>query len=77
MFDNTQAFLVQSQARGQQLGLDFGTAESPVCNGFTPEQLANIDFEKIDFSPLYAELHSQVSLPDAAELIGSVEVAPS
>ncbi len=77
VFDNTQAFLVQSQARETQLGLGFGTAEEPVCTGFTPEQLMRIDFEKIDFSPLFAELHGQISLPDEAELIGSIEEATS
>ncbi len=73
VFDNGQAFLVQSQARQQQLGLGFGTAEEPICTGFTPEQLMRIDFEKIDFSPLFAELHSQISLPDASELVGDIE----
>ncbi|MEE9452117.1 MAG: conjugal transfer protein TraN [Gammaproteobacteria bacterium] len=73
VFDNTQAFLMQSQARERQLGLGFGTAEEPSCGGFTPEQLMRIDFEKIDFSPLFAELHSQISLPDASELVGNIE----
>ncbi len=75
VFDNTQAFLVQSQARNTQLGLGFGTAEEPVCTGFTPEQLMRIDFEKIDFSPLFAEIHSQISLPDPSDLIGNIEAA--
>ncbi len=73
VFDNMQDFLVQSQARGTQLGLGFGTAEEPACGGFTPEQLMRIDFERIDFSPLFAELHDQISLPDPSELVGSIE----
>jgi len=33
-----------------QLGFDFGTAKSPNCRGFTPEEFQKLDFSKIDFS---------------------------
>jgi hypothetical protein len=35
-----------------QLGLDFGTAESPNCRGFTAEELQKLEFSKLDLSEI-------------------------
>jgi hypothetical protein len=34
----------------EQLGFGFGTAKSPECRGFTPEEFQKLDFSKIDFT---------------------------
>ena len=41
--------IVAEQGRSQ-LGFNFGTAKSPNCRGFTPEEFQKLDFSKINFS---------------------------
>lgn len=52
---------------GAQLGL--GTA----CGGFTPAQLASIDFSKIDFSNFMRDILDSTSLPDGTYLSSTVQ----
>jgi len=44
-----------------QLGMDFGSPESPECRGFTPEEFQKIDFSKIDIS-------GAIDIPDVSAL---------
>lgn len=62
-FESKLAQLVQQQGRAWQLGIGFGSGESPDCRGVTPEELQRIDFSKIDFSVFYADLNSHSALP--------------
>lgn len=50
-FGNKFAKLLQEQGK-KQLGIGFGTAESPNCRGFTAEELRKIDFSKLDLSEI-------------------------
>lgn len=62
-FESKLAQLVQQQGRAWQLGIGFGSGESPDCRGVTPEELQRVDFSKIDFSVFYADLNSHSALP--------------
>ncbi|MGI4851410.1 MAG: conjugal transfer protein TraN [Janthinobacterium lividum] len=66
-FDSKVARLVQEQGR-TQLGLSFGSAETPMCRGFTIEELTRIDFEKIDLSSLFTELFERFQTPDVSKM---------
>ena len=57
-FNSLMATLVQVGGRAQ-LGMDFGTAETPNCRGFTPEEFQSIDFSKIDLTAYYAEIDTR------------------
>ncbi len=57
-FNSKLAKIFQEQGKAQ-LAIGFGSAESPICRGFTVEELQKIDFSKIDLSELFAELLGQ------------------
>ena len=46
---------IQRGARGQ-LGRDFGSAESPSCEGLSPDELSRVDFSQIDLSDTFADI---------------------
>lgn len=50
-FGSKFAKLLQEQGK-RQLGISFGSAESPNCRGFTPQELARIDFSKLDLTEI-------------------------
>lgn len=62
------ARLVQEQGR-RQLGIDFGTAEKPNCRPLTVQELAQLDFSKIDLREIFADLTSKVSPPDPQKVL--------
>lgn len=62
-FDSKLAQIVQQQGRSWQLGIGFGSGESPDCRGITPEELQKIDFSKVDFSAFYDDLNSGSDIP--------------
>lgn len=48
-FGSKLARFVHEQGRGQ-IGISWGSAESPNCRGFTPEEFQKLDFSKIDLT---------------------------
>jgi conjugal transfer mating pair stabilization protein TraN len=51
------------------LGLGWGGAESPECDGFTSGQLAALDFSVIDFSEYFADAFANITgSPDNATM---------
>lgn len=54
-FRSTLARIINEQGRGQ-LGLTFGSPQSPSCDGFSIVQLQSLDFSQIDFSDFYQEI---------------------
>ncbi len=68
VFDSKLARIIQEQGVKGQLGVGFGSAENPTCNAITPEQLQDIDFELIDFSDFYADMHDNTNLPSEEEI---------
>ena len=56
-FNSKLSRIVQQQGRSQ-LGIGWGSAESPNCSGIIISDLERIDFSQIDFSELTAEIES-------------------
>lgn len=58
-FNSKLSKIIHEQGRPQLksfAGSTFGTASSPNCRGFTPEEFQNLDFSKIDLSEWYDNL---------------------
>lgn len=47
-FNSILARIIHEQGR-PQIGVGWGSANSPNCRGLTPEELASIDFSRVDF----------------------------
>ncbi|WP_052130596.1 conjugal transfer protein TraN [Erwinia typographi] len=73
VFDSKLARIVQEQGRRDQLGISFGSGESPDCRGIKIAELQGIRFDAIDFSDFYADLNSQVALPDQDALTKRIQ----
>jgi conjugal transfer mating pair stabilization protein TraN len=54
-FGSKIARIIHEQGR-PQLGMSWGDAKHPQCRGFTADEIANLDFSKLDLSELYEEL---------------------
>jgi hypothetical protein len=70
-YGNKIARLIQENARSQ-LGLGWGTPKAPKCEGLPPEHLSKIDFSKIDFSELFADIKAQMVAKGQDETVASV-----
>lgn len=54
-FNSKLARTVQEEGR-KQLGISWGTPERPVTRGFTLEEFQQLDFTKMDLTPVVAEI---------------------
>jgi hypothetical protein len=54
-FGNKLLRLIQQQGRAQ-LGIGWGTAETPSCRGLRPEELGRIDFSRLDLSEVFEDI---------------------
>lgn len=63
-FDSKLSRVLQESGR-QQLAVSWGKAKRPQCRGLTPEELAKINFDKIDFSEVYQDVLKNMKLPEA------------
>jgi conjugal transfer mating pair stabilization protein TraN len=70
-FGTKLARLIQ-EAGHQQLGLSWGSPQSPQCQGLSPEQLSRLDFSKVDFSELFQDIADQFKPKSQTELNQSV-----
>jgi len=68
VYGSKLARLIQEQGVKGQLGISLGSPEHPICDPITPEQLQQINFEHIDFSDFYADMHRNTNLPSASEI---------
>jgi hypothetical protein len=66
-FGNKLLRLIQQQGRSQ-LGMGWGEAENPCCRGLKPEELARIDFSRIDMSEIFEDIIASYKQPDTARL---------
>jgi len=71
-FKSKLARIIHEQGR-VQLGIDWGSARSPNCDGITIEQLQSLDFSQIDFSEFYADAMDKATSPGSGELQGIIE----
>lgn len=67
-FNSKLSKIINTQGRAQ-LGRSFGSAQSPDCSGFSPTELASLDFSAIDLSEFIAEIQ-----PKALDLTGTMAV---
>jgi len=58
-FKSRLSRIIHEQGR-PQLGIGWGSPESPDCRGFAPFELQAIDFSQIDFSEYYAYIQATV-----------------
>lgn len=65
-FGSKFARIVHEQGR-EQLSMPWmfdDKASQPLCAGFTPDELASIDFENIDLSEVFGDMLAKVDAPD-------------
>jgi conjugal transfer mating pair stabilization protein TraN len=58
IFPSKLSRIVQVAGKAQ-LGKNFGEPESPMCEGFHPDDFKKIDFSKIDFSEFYQDIKTK------------------
>ncbi len=63
-FGSVVARIIQESAR-EQLGLGWGEVENPSCDGITPDQMAMMDWDKVDLSEWIGMLSMTGRLPTA------------
>ncbi len=63
-FGSKLSRIVNEQGR-PQIGMNFGSAESPNCSGILITDLQKIDFSKVDFRELFNDFLTKTALPDA------------
>lgn len=73
VFDSKLAQILQQQGRQWQLGIGFGSADSPDCRGITVEELQDIKFNQIDFSAFYDDLKNGTTIPEDGALLERVQ----
>lgn len=66
VFDGKLARIIQEQGRRDQLGIGFGSGNSPNCSGITVPQLQAINFDLINFSDFYSDLMNNQKIPDTS-----------
>jgi conjugal transfer mating pair stabilization protein TraN len=71
-YQSKLARVIQEQGRAQ-LGLDFGSPQSPTCTGFTVDQFSKLDLSKMDFSEVFADFTSAVSLPASLQTSAQIQ----
>ncbi|MBW5291195.1 MAG: hypothetical protein Rsou_0344 [Candidatus Ruthia sp. Asou_11_S2] len=59
-FNSKLGRIIQEQGR-EQMGMNWGSPESPSCGGFTPDQFQALDFSRIDMSEYYDDIKSKSS----------------
>lgn len=67
-YNSRLARIINEQGR-PQLSMGWGSAESPSCSGFTPEQLQALDFSKMNLSEFISEISP--SMPNASAVAQS------
>ena len=65
-YQSKLARVIQEQGKAQ-LGLDFGTAKNPNCAGFTVDQFSKLDLSRMDFTEVFSDFTSAVSLPNSLQ----------
>lgn len=66
-FNSKLARIVQVGGRAQ-LGRTFGSAKSPDCSAFSPNDLQKIDMSSMDFSDFYEDMYDAIELPNTDEI---------
>lgn len=73
VFDGKLSRIIQEQGRRDQLGVNFGSGDSPNCRGITVPELQSIDFDLINFSDFYSEMMDNQKIPDTAVMVKQIK----
>lgn len=73
VFGGKLARIIQEQGRRDQLGIGFGSGDSPDCSGITVPQLQGINFDLINFADFYEDLMNNQKIPDSAVMVKQVK----
>ncbi|AYQ57061.1 hypothetical protein MS2017_1373 [Bathymodiolus thermophilus thioautotrophic gill symbiont] len=57
-FNSKLGRILQEQGRAQ-MGKSWGSAKSPSCGGFTPDEFQSLDFSRIDLTEYYGDMKSK------------------
>jgi len=71
-FGNILEKTIQVEGR-KQLGLNFGSGGSPNCRGLNLQEISKIDFSKMNFSAIAADMHKKIAVPNAADVEGRIK----
>ncbi len=71
-FQSKLARVIQEQGRAQ-LGMTFGTPHTPDCGGFTIAEFQKLDLSKMDFSEVFSDFTSAVSLPSSLQSSAEIQ----
>jgi conjugal transfer mating pair stabilization protein TraN len=71
-FSNIIEKTVQVEGR-KQLGLNFCSGGNPNCRGLTLKEIQAIDWKKIDYSEIAAEMHKKIAIPDIEDVEGRIK----
>lgn len=63
-FNSILARIIHEQGR-PQLGISWGSPSAPNCRGFTPEELASIDFSRVDLREYMQYVESKIEISPA------------
>ena len=69
VFGGKLARIIQEQGRRDQLGVGFGSGDSPNCRGITVPELQRIDFDRVNFADFYEDLMASQKIPDSAAMV--------
>jgi len=61
---NSKISRVIMQQGKNQLGKEWGSPETPECRGFTADELAKLQFNKMDLNEIAIDIEAQVQVPD-------------
>ncbi|AGN88322.1 type-F conjugative transfer system mating-pair stabilization protein TraN [Enterobacter sp. R4-368] len=73
VFDGKLARIIQEQGRRDQLGIGFGSGDSPNCSGITVPQLQGINFDLINFADFYSDLINNQKIPDSGVMVQQIK----
>ena len=73
VFGGKLARIIQEQGRRDQLGIGFGSGDSPDCRGITVPELQGINFKLINFSDFYDDLMNNQKIPDSGTMVQQVK----
>lgn len=73
VFGGKLARIIQEQGRRDQLGVSFGSGDSPDCRGITIPELQNINFDLINFADFYSDLMENQKIPDSSVMVQQVK----
>lgn len=71
-FKSKLARVIHEQGRSQ-IGVGWGVPEEPMCRGLSPDEIAQIDFSRMDFSFLYQDIAKRQKKTDTSQLKKTIQ----